>query len=156
MEINDIEIKEIRDLFLDIINSDYYQELKKYIAHSNVTVYEHSINVALKSYSIALKSHFRIDYKSLIVGALFHDFYLYDWHSRNNRPYKGLHGINHPIVSLMNTDQIRELNEIERNIIVSHMFPLTILHYPIYKEAFIVCLADKLVASREVMKKDKV
>lgn len=50
----------------------------------------HSRNVAYHSFLFAkfLEKHFRyeINYEILIVGAMFHDFFLYDWHQTNRTP----------------------------------------------------------------------
>lgn len=44
----------------------------------------HSRNVAYYSFALAkmLERRFgyKIDYEALAVGAMFHDFFLYDWH----------------------------------------------------------------------------
>jgi hypothetical protein len=42
-----------------------------------------------------------------------------------------------------------DLTEKERNIIRGHMWPLTLVHPPKSKEAILVCLADKDIATRE-------
>ena len=44
------------------------------------------------------------------------------------------------------------LNKIERNMIYTHMFPLN-LRIPRYKESIILCLADKIVATKETIKR---
>ena len=43
----------------------------------------------------------------------------------------------------------------EENIIRSHMWPLTFWHYPQSREAVIVCLADKIVSTKETLFKRK-
>jgi uncharacterized protein len=81
-----------------------------------------------------------IDYKALIRGALLHDYYLYDWH----KSHKGhrLHGYRHPSWALHNALLRYDLSPKERNIIRSHMFPLTIFHFPRSPEARIVAKMD--------------
>ena len=41
-----------------------------------------------------------------------------------------------------------ELNEVEKDIIVKHMWPLTFIP-PKYQESFVVTFADKYVSSKE-------
>jgi uncharacterized protein len=131
-----------------ILNEPTYQTLKSFIAHSNFSVYDHSLAVAELSYSYAKKKQLAIDYRSLIVGALLHDYYLYDWH----KPHKGhrLHGFRHPAWSLHNALLAYDLNRKEKNIIRSHMWPLTFFHFPQSKEAWIVNKMDHQEANYEV------
>ena len=62
--------------------------LSKYIQHGKTNVYIHSRNVAYVSFMIARfcerKFNSKIDYDVLVVGAMFHDFFLYDWHDKND------------------------------------------------------------------------
>ncbi len=119
---------------------------KDFIQHGDVSVYEHCIFVAYMSYIIANKLNLKVDKKSLIRGALLHDYFLYDWHDKN-KPVK-LHGFKHPKVALKNASEDFALNKKERDIILHHMFPLTITP-PNSKEAWIICLADKICATKE-------
>ncbi|MGN0707810.1 MAG: HD family phosphohydrolase, partial [Faecalibacterium sp.] len=89
------------------------------------------------------------------VGALLHDFYLYDWHRRST--FHGLHrllemhGFSHPSHALVNAKQYFQITPKEQNIISCHMWPLTFRHVPRCREAVIVCLADKYCAVIESM-----
>ena len=82
-----------------------------------------------------------------------HDYYLYDWHDKN----KGFrwHGFKHHRFALANAEKDFDLTEKEKNIIYSHMFPLTFWCLPRSREAWIVTLADKRVAFAETLKKYK-
>ena len=104
--------------------------------------------------------HFRIIYKLFILqkvwlnfvdaarGALLHDLFLYDWHIKGS--HKGLHGFTHPKTALQNASKICDLTEKEKDIIVKHMWPLTI-RLPKYRESFVVSGADKLCALAEML-----
>jgi len=63
--------------------------LSKYIQHGITNVYIHSRNVAYYSFTLAkmLEKRFgyQIDYEALAVGAMFHDFFLYDWHQTERK-----------------------------------------------------------------------
>ena len=87
-----------------------------------------------------------VDKRSLIRGALLHDYFLYDWHDKN-KPAK-FHGFTHPKIAFENACQDLELNKKERDIILHHMFPLNPIP-PTSKEAWIICLADKICATKE-------
>lgn len=123
-----------------------------FIQHGNTTVLLHSIAVAYYSYLIASLFKRKDLFKSqLITGALFHDYFLYDWHipDKSHR----LHGFHHPRRALENTQKILNLTERERDIIVRHMFPLTLIP-PKYFESILVCVVDKSCSVYETFRKD--
>ena len=99
-----------------------------------------------KSTSKGNKFNLNVDKRSLIRGALLHDYFLYDWHDKN-KPAK-FHGFTHPKIAFENACQDLELNKKERDIILHHMFPLNPIP-PTSKEAWIICLADKICATKE-------
>ena len=84
-----IRINEKREFLLYIAEIKRHlkiqQMLSKYVQHGSTNVYTHSRNVAYKSFLFAKflerKFGYKIDYEILTVGAMFHDFFLYDWHS---------------------------------------------------------------------------
>ena len=78
-----------------------------------------------------------------------HDFYFYDSHI--TKPAGGIHCFRHPTIALENATKHFPLNKVEKDIIVKHMWPVTISP-PKYKESFVVTLMDKYCASREVAK----
>ena len=50
-----------------------------------ISVYEHCVRVAVMSLVIAELFKITVDRRSLIVGALLHDYFLYDWHKPHGR-----------------------------------------------------------------------
>ena len=78
---------------------------------------------------------------------MLHDLFLYDWRKKQYGR-KGLHGFTHPKTSLENSLKLFCLNVKEKDMILKHMWPLTI-KLPKYKESYIVCLADKICVLRE-------
>jgi uncharacterized protein len=130
----------------DLINSEIVQSMKQYIQHGDVTCLDHCKNVSYKSYKIC--KFLNLDYKSAARGALLHDFFLYDWHIPDS--HVGLHGFRHSKISLKNAEKYFELNNKEKDIILSHMWPLT-LKPPKYKESFVVTLVDKFCSSKEIV-----
>lgn len=129
------------------------QRMKTFIQHGHITTYEHVMNVVCMSYELNKTLHLHADRRSLVLGAFLHDFYLYDWHDRS--AHKRLHGFRHPVDALKNAKERFSLNRKEENIIVSHMWPLTLTRLPRCREAAIVCLSDKLCAAYETIFKDK-
>lgn len=119
---------------------------KGFFQHGNTTVYEHSVRVVQVSLYLTAKLKLRVNEESMIRGAMLHDYFLYDWHDNNKEHC--LHGFRHPYTALKNAEADFRLNKIEKNIILRHMFPLTPIP-PFYKEAWIVCAADKYCALEE-------
>ena len=133
----------------ELLKSDDVQLMDTFIQHANVSCLEHSISVAYYSYLLSKKLNLRVDCQSIIRGALLHDFFLYDWHLESDR--KGLHGFTHPKAALENAEKHFLLNDMEKDIIVKHMWPLT-LTLPKYKESLIVCLSDKFCSLIETLR----
>ena len=134
-----------------VVGKARYNEMKQYISHSDITVYGHCIKVARVAYGLAVKYRIKCDLRALVRGALLHDYYLYDWHD----PNKGFrwHGFKHHKFALQNAMRDFKLSKKEQNIIYSHMFPLTFWALPKCREAWLVTLADKIVATAETAKK---
>ena len=84
---------------------------------------------------------------ALVIGSLLHDYFLYDWHDGEGRH---LHGFTHPECAYKNAEMDYTLSPRVKNIIVRHMFPLTPIP-PACKEAWIVCIADKICAIEETL-----
>lgn len=123
---------------------------KKFMQHGSVSVYEHCVRVAYTSCYLAAAMKIPVNRRALVRGALLHDYFLYDWHEKNKE--HSLHGFFHPRKALQNAEKDLDLSEIERNIILRHMFPLTAIP-PECREAWLVCLADKICAFRETVQR---
>lgn len=130
----------------DLINHDFVQEMKRFNHHHQVTLFEHSMNVAFSSFLLARV--LGLDYKAVARGALLHDLFLYDW--KTTKLSRGKHAFVHPHLALSNALLITSLNEVETDIILKHMFPLT-WQLPAYKESWLVCLIDKCCACAEIV-----
>ncbi|MBN1363409.1 MAG: hypothetical protein JW976_01255 [Syntrophaceae bacterium] len=151
------ERKHMENEFYDIINDIYehkeFIKLKEHY-HHNASIYEHVMDVSYFSYRVC--KFLKLDYHSAARGALLHDFFLYDWrnHDVYDIPEDKFHGVEHPKIALINSKKHFTLNDIEKDIILKHMWPLTLVP-PKYKESFIVSFADKYLASREFVNKFK-
>ena len=141
------------NIFNEIIEDEKFKQEKKFIQHGDMTVYEHSIEVAKTCVRIAEKLNLDVDYKSLVKGALLHDYFLYDWHIYH--PSHKLHGFTHPRVARDNAKRDFGLTKKEENMILTHMFPL-VPRLPKYKESILLCLADKYCATKETLFRSRV
>ncbi len=139
----------VRQVVWQLNRDSRFYRTRNYRQHGNTSVYMHSIAVCIKAVDIALKFKLNLDWDSLIRGALLHDYFLYDYHDKTVPRYK--HGITHAKRALKNAEEDFELNDIEREIIGKHMFPVN-PKPPRYIETWIVTLADKIVAVQETFK----
>lgn len=114
------------------------------IEHHGTTRLEHSLKVSYYSYKIA--KALKLNYQETARAGLLHDFFLSD--EERTKTERFLSMFTHPKKALNTATDHFELNNIEENIIVSHMFPLN-LHIPKYRESWIVSTVDKVIAVKE-------
>ena len=144
---NDLQFKA---MISDLLAHDHVNNMNDFMQHGAMTCLDHCIHVSYTSYRLC--SFLGFDYRSAARGALLHDLFLYDWHTVKLE--KGLHAFRHPYIALENASTSFILNNIEKDIIKKHMWPLT-LRLPRYKEAYIVCLIDKYCTVIETLKNVK-
>lgn len=132
----------------DITNNETVKKMKNYKQHCDTNCYTHCLHVAYYSYIFAKK--LGLDYKSTARAAMLHDLFLYDWRNKFRDPrHYGFHGFVHPKIALDNALELFELNVKEQDIIVKHMWPMTVI-LPKYKESYLVTIMDKYSATREI------
>lgn len=137
---------EFMDCVSDIIYNKKVQKLSDFEQHCHTSRLQHSINVSY--YSFLICRFLGWDYKSAARAGLLHDLFCYDWREKN---FSGAsHAVWHPKVALDNARKICELNNIEKDAIVKHMWPMTPVP-PKYKESYVVTFADKICASLEAV-----
>jgi uncharacterized membrane protein len=144
---------EFYNITKDIYTHEEFLKLKLH-HHHNSSIYDHVMDVSYFSYRAC--KFLKLDYQSAARGALLHDFFLYDWrnHDVPDLPAEKFHGIEHPKIALANAKKHFILNDIEKDIVRKHMWPLTLVP-PKYKESFVVSFADKYLASKEFVTKFK-
>lgn len=131
----------------DLIQSDIIGMMTGFIQHGSVTCFDHSLSVSYYSYLVCRV--LRLDFRSAARGGLLHDLFLYDWHK--TKLVGGMHGFTHPYTAYENASKHFTLSKLEKDIIIKHMWPLTI-RLPRYKEAFVVSFVDKYCALVEIFK----
>lgn len=145
---NDVNI-EFENIIKDLIDSSTVQEMKKYMQHCDTSCFDHCRNVAY--YSFILCKKLNLDYSSATRGAMLHDLFLYNWRkSQRSIKLEGLHAFVHPKIALKNSLKFFDLNDIEKDVILKHMWPLTI-KFPRYIESFIITFVDKFCAIEETI-----
>lgn len=129
----------------DLIHREEVQKLAEYTQHHFTTRLEHSISVSYRSYRIAKK--FGWNARSTARAGLLHDLFYYDW--RDTKFDEGTHAFVHPRIACENAEKLIPLTDLERDIIVKHMWLATIAP-PRYKESYVVTFVDKYCACAEV------
>lgn len=136
--------KEYQSIVENLIENETVLEMKKYRQHYETDCFEHCYRASYYCYKICKR--LGLDYKSAARGAMLHDLFLYDWREKSDR--KGLHAYTHGRCALENANKLFELNEIEQNMILRHMWPVTVVP-PKYIEGFILTIVDKHCAIEE-------
>ena len=130
------------DLVCDIVNNKKYQELKKEY-HHGIDRYTHSMRVAKVTYKLSKKMG--LDYVSATRGAMLHDFF-------KDEEYGNVKGLTkakvHPHIACLNAKEEFVLNDIEADIIKSHMYPIN-TKTPSFKESWLVNSVDEGVSLYE-------
>lgn len=138
---------EYRETVADLIEHETVLSMKQYRHHRFVNCYEHSVFVSYVAFLLARQMG--LDEAAAARGGLLHDLYLYD--SEDPTQYEGLNALYHPPLALENAEKVCQLTDKERNIIISHMWPIA-RHRPRSKEAALVCFVDKYCATMEISK----
>ena len=136
---------EFMEIIKPLIENEKVQEMKKYRQHYETTCYDHCLEASYYCYKICKK--FKLDYISSAKAAMVHDLFLYDWRKRQP-DRKGLHAFTHGKTAYENASKILDLNPMQKDMIIKHMWPLT-LALPRYKETYILTLVDKYCALSE-------
>lgn len=139
-------VKDFEIYVKDLLCSNDVMAMKDIKQHSSVNCLEHSLFVSYVSYRICF--FFGWDFIAAARGGLLHDLFLYNQHKREN--YEGIHLRTHPKTALKNANKICELSEIEKDVILKHMWPLT-FKLPKYKESLVVNITDTMCAILEML-----
>ena len=127
----------------DIANHPRFLDLKQEL-HHGISRYEHSLRVAKLTYHIAKMFH--LDYERMTRAALLHDFFTENdvYGYTEKEIFK-----THPKIALKNASMYFDLDERQKEMIETHMFPICD-KIPRYKESYIMTLVDKAVAAHEM------
>lgn len=138
------EDEEYMSYVQDLLETEAVKKLANYTQHVHSTRLEHSISVSYYSYLLAKK--WGGNAKATARAGLLHDLFYYDW--RTTKFDEGTHAYIHPRIAVKNAEKITDLSDLERDIILKHMWGATIAP-PKYKEGYIVTFVDKYCAVKE-------
>lgn len=132
----------------DIINAPELVRLKEITHHISTTRFQHCLNVSYYGYIICRR--LKLDARSAARAGLLHDLFYYDRREYNSSREKGQphHSRCHSDIALSNACKLTEISPKEQDMIVNHMWPVT-LPFPKYKETYIITFVDKYCAVLE-------
>lgn len=148
MKINDEQKQYLENIYQKHLNNEKVLRMKEIPMHRGSNCYIHSFKVARLAVKRALR-HKKADLETILIASIFHDYYLYDW--RKEKRYRKRHGKQHPYIAAHNAEKDFGISKEAQAVIESHMWPTNIKRFPKTKEARIVSLADKTVATREFL-----
>ena len=137
--------KEFQSIIHELIENNTVQQMKNYRQHYETSCFDHCYMVAYYCYLICKK--YNLDYKSATRAAMLHDLFLYDWRVRQP-DRKGLHAFTHGKTACDDACKLFDLNEKEKDMIITHMWPVTI-NLPKSLEGLILTFVDKYCAMSE-------
>lgn len=141
MDIENKRDPKFYSIISDIKDHDEFQRTKE-ITHHGMNRYDHSLRVSY--YSYRLTKILGLDSYKAARGALLHDFFFEENDSLT--PKDKIHTmVEHPKYALENAEKYFSLSDIEKDIIVTHMFPVA-PRVPRYMESWIVDLVDDVVS----------
>ena len=148
MVISKEEEKQLEDVYQSFLHDERILKMKEISMHRGSNCYIHSFKVAKLAIKRALR-HKKGNLYTILVGAILHDYYLYDW--RKDRSKMRHHMSNHPYVAAKNAERDFEIHESIKKVIHSHMWPVNITDFPKTKEARIISNADKTIYLKEII-----
>lgn len=146
MHLNEEDQLLLKTTLAPYLADELVQEMGTYTQHGNVSTLAHCLNVAKTSLWLSRKLHLKVDDDTLLVGALLHDFFLYDWHGSGWQ-----HSYRHAERARSNAVSHFGVDKDVQHVIRSHMWPLGITHVPHTREAVLVSISDKSVSLRETL-----
>lgn len=132
----------------DILENPVFQSMDRFIQHGDTTCKDHCIKVSYMSYQISKRRGW--DYRQTARAALLHDLFPYDWHTHARETGEHFHGFTHPRVAMNNAANYFQVTDMEKDMILRHMWPLTPIP-PKSKEGFAIIYADKHCGLAEVV-----
>ncbi len=147
-EMDDTVISLYLNAVEDLLAHAMVQELKNHFQHCHTSRLQHSINVSY--YSFLICHYLRLDERSAARAGLLHDLYFYSW--TDDASCRKGHISRHPQLALENAKKVTELNPVEVDAIVKHMWPCTLVP-PRYIISGIVNLVDTGVTLLEVLER---
>lgn len=129
----------------DLLRDKSVLSLDGFRHHIGTTRFQHSLNVSYYNYKLC--KLLRLDARSAARAGLLHDFFFYN--RKEHEKIIRSHSEEHALTAFYNASRMFPINELEGDMIVNHMWPMT-HRLPRHRETFIITLVDKFCAAAEV------
>lgn len=136
--------EEFFEIIKPFVTHEEFLKRKSFPHHINESVYDHVLRVAYDCYTLGKLFH--LDYKSLAIAGVLHDFYEKPWqYDTEKKPLLQRHGFTHARNAIENAKKVYGKEAITpkiESIMLTHMFPLN-KRIPRNLEAWLITLVDK-------------
>ena len=136
--------KEFYEIIDPFVTHEEFLKRKEFPHHINESVYDHVLKVAYDCYELGKLFH--LDYTSLAIAGLLHDFYEKPWqYTKEKKPLLQRHGFTHAKNAVENAKRVFGEEAITpkiESIMITHMFPLN-KRIPRNLEAWLITIVDK-------------
>ncbi len=129
----------------DLLECRTVRGLAEFPHHIGTSRLQHSLNVSY--YNYILCRFLKLDARAAARAGLLHDMFFYD--RKTHEKIQNRHPAEHANIALYNASMLFELSELEEDMILNHMWPMT-PHMPRHAETFVITLVDKFCASAEL------
>jgi len=126
----------------DLLETEPVQALAAWDQHMHVNRLHHCLNVSY--YGFLLCRKLGLNFRAAARAGLLHDLYFF---SRKELHLGAAHIKIHPRAALRNAEKLTELDDMERDIIVKHMWPCG--GRAKYKETLVISFVDTVCALAE-------
>ena len=130
----------------DLLAHPLVRSMEEYTQHGDTSCLRHCHNVSYLSWLYCKERGWHAE--EAARGGLLHDLFLYDWHRHAKETGEYFHGYTHPRRALENAGRLFRLTKREKDIILHHMWPLTVTP-PHSREAYVIVMFDKYCSLME-------
>ncbi len=144
----DLALLPFYGIISDLLTLTEVQKLQEFRHHKRTTRFQHSLNVAYYNYLLCRR--FGLDAEAGARAGMLHDLFFYNRKEYVRVSGEAFHNARHPRMACDAADHLCELSAVERDMILKHMWPVTITKLPRYRESLVIVLVDKFCAILEI------
>lgn len=129
----------------DLLTCSDVMSLRDFTHHIGTSRFQHSLNVSY--YNFRLCRLFHLDARAAARAGLLHDLFFYD--RKKHEKIRNGHCAEHANIALYNASMLFPITELEGDMILNHMWPMT-PRLPRHAETYMITLVDKFCATVEL------
>ena len=129
----------------DLLTCGDVMSLRAFTHHIGTSRFQHSLNVSYYNFKLCRLLH--LDAKAAARAGLLHDLFFYD--RKTHKKIRNGHCAEHANIALYNASMRFSISELEGDMILNHMWPMT-PRLPRHAETYMITLVDKFCATAEL------